>query len=133
LGFYLGTFFESSNLSCKQVFMLSYYFLTGTHRIEDILFAMELDGKRTISLPTIVEWNKRFRAITSSYFDSHPIKLGGPGKEVQIDETVIGRRKYNVISPTSRLSCFLCIAMSVAYRRAASQWISRQRSVRSTR
>jgi len=82
-----------------KIFHLSFYFATGTHRVADITFAAtEENGKSTIGHESIVLWNKRFRSVAVSYFKSHPLMLGGPGKEVQIDETVIGRRKYNVVS-----------------------------------
>jgi hypothetical protein len=39
---------------------------------------------------------KRIREVMSRYFKENPVELGGPDEEVQMDETVVGRRKYNV-------------------------------------
>lgn len=39
---------------------------------------------------------KRIRKVMGQYFEKCPVELGGEGKEVQMDETVIGHRKYNV-------------------------------------
>ena len=35
------------------------------------------------------------RDICVQYFIDHPVVIGGPGKEVEIDENKFGKRKYN--------------------------------------
>lgn len=42
---------------------------------------------------TIIRWWKRFRRLCRDYFAAHPIQLGGPGSEVEIDETFLTTRK----------------------------------------
>eukprot|EP00731_Ephydatia_muelleri_P008685 Em0004g1023a len=44
---------------------------------------------------TSVDWYNFIRDICIQYFIDHPAVLGGPGKEVEIDESKFGRRKYN--------------------------------------
>jgi hypothetical protein len=46
-----------------------------------------------ITRSTIIRWWKKFRRLCSTYFDRHPIRLGGPGSEVEIDETFLTTRK----------------------------------------
>uniref|UniRef100_A0A914XX05 Uncharacterized protein n=1 Tax=Panagrolaimus superbus TaxID=310955 RepID=A0A914XX05_9BILA len=57
--------------------------------------AKESDEGKTISLGTLVTWKQYFRDLCSEDLDANPIIIGGPGIEVQIDETVITKRKYN--------------------------------------
>lgn len=55
------------------------------------------DEKDTsVGVDTISKQNAAFRTVATAYFERNPVILGGPGAEVQVDETVIGKRKYNV-------------------------------------
>ena len=49
----------------------------------------------TISSATIVSYFKAFRDVCVSYFNAHPVKLGGPGKVVEIDKMFLACRKNN--------------------------------------
>jgi len=42
---------------------------------------------------TILRWWMRFRRLCTRYLTQHPISLGGPGNEVEIDETFLTTRK----------------------------------------
>jgi len=44
---------------------------------------------------TAVDWYNFLRDICAQYFVDHPTVIGGPGTEVEIDESKFGRRKYN--------------------------------------
>eukprot|EP00731_Ephydatia_muelleri_P027606 Em0019g479a len=44
---------------------------------------------------TAVDWYNFIRDICAQYFVDHPTVIGGPGTEVEIDESKFGRRKYN--------------------------------------
>ena len=44
---------------------------------------------------TIIHWYKRFRDACSYDLVQKNEKIGGPGIVVQIDESVIAKRKYN--------------------------------------
>lgn len=59
------------------------------------MFDMRRDDQTSLSSKSIVDWNQFFRDITARYFEENPIVIGGPGSIVEIDETVISRRKYN--------------------------------------
>lgn len=45
---------------------------------------------------TIVDWKNFHRDVCAQHFDRNAIIIGGPGKIVEIDETLVTRRKYNV-------------------------------------
>ncbi|VDD92585.1 unnamed protein product [Enterobius vermicularis] len=49
----------------------------------------------TISSATIASYYKAFRDVCVSYFNAHPVKLGGPGKVIKIDEAILALRKNN--------------------------------------
>lgn len=44
---------------------------------------------------TIIQWYSRLRDVCSQQLLEHPIQIGGPGISVEIDESLISRRKYN--------------------------------------
>ena len=56
---------------------------------------MRREDSTTLGSHTIVDWMNFFRDICCQYFIDHPAQLGGEGKIVEIDVTVITRRKYN--------------------------------------
>lgn len=55
---------------------------------------MRKDGS-VIGSEAIVDWKNYFRDICSMYFENHPQTMGGPDSIVEIDETVITKRKYH--------------------------------------
>ena len=42
-----------------------------------------------------MDWFNFIRDVCAQYFISHPVQIGGPGLEVEIDESKFGRRKYH--------------------------------------
>lgn len=44
---------------------------------------------------TVVDWYNFHRDVCAQYFIDHPVKVGGIGKIVEVDESKFGRRKYN--------------------------------------
>lgn len=109
IGFLKDTFFEETHISLKEVkilgflknlvilkiFRLSYYWCRQTHTVEEILFDMQRENNSNLSSSTITDWKNFFRNICAFYFERHPTMIGGPGTIVEIDETVIIKRKYN--------------------------------------
>ena len=71
-----------------------------------------------VAAKTAVDWYNFIRDICAQYFIDHPAITGGPGVEVEIDESKFGKRKYNrgrqvegqwVFGGTERITgeCFL--------------------------
>jgi len=94
-GYLVGTWFEGTHLPLKEVFQLSYYFARQTHTYEEIKFDMQREDGSALGAHSIVEWMEFYRQICGAYFALHPTKIGGEGVIVEIDETVIVKRKYN--------------------------------------
>uniref|UniRef100_A0A915EI84 Transposase n=1 Tax=Ditylenchus dipsaci TaxID=166011 RepID=A0A915EI84_9BILA len=49
----------------------------------------------TISLDATTAWKSFFREIPIMYYVANPIKVGGPGTIVEVDETFVSHAKYN--------------------------------------
>ena len=47
------------------------------------------------SVETIVDWNNYLGKVCAQKLLENPVKIGGEGKTVKIDESVFARRKYN--------------------------------------
>ncbi|KAL5470816.1 hypothetical protein EMCRGX_G028842 [Ephydatia muelleri] len=48
-----------------------------------------------VAAQTAVDWYNFIRDVCAQYFIDHPAIIGGPGVEVEIDESKFGKRKYN--------------------------------------
>lgn len=55
---------------------------------------MRRENGSTISEQAIVDWFSYFRCVAEDHLVNNPILIGGPGKIVEIDETVFVKRKY---------------------------------------
>ncbi|MFH4978347.1 hypothetical protein AB6A40_005056 [Gnathostoma spinigerum] len=93
-GILKGSFFENTKLAPQEVFQLSYYWCRGTHTVSEIQFDMRREDGSTIGAEAIVDWNKYFRDVCAEFFVKNPMKTGGEGKVVDIDEILLIRRKY---------------------------------------
>ena len=85
-----GTFFQQSHLSLSQIFELMYYWSRLEDSIDKIMHELEIG-----SPSTIVDWKNFCRDIRAQYFINNPMRIGGPGHIVEIDESCFGKRKYN--------------------------------------
>ena len=90
-----GSFFEQSHLHLWQLISLTYYWSVdcGTTRgfsQDQIMKELEIG-----SAHSIVDWKQFCRDVCVDYFLNHPEQLGGPGRVVEIDESLFSRRKYN--------------------------------------
>ena len=83
-----GTFLEGMHLPIAKFFGLMYFWAHET----SVKHAVEFT---TVSPNTAVQWYQYFQDICSWKMLATPIALGGPGKIVQIDETVMVRAKYH--------------------------------------
>lgn len=56
---------------------------------------MQKDDGSTVGEHAIVDHKNQFRQACGWYFTYNPILIGGPGKVVEVDETVLTKRKYH--------------------------------------
>ena len=94
VGFQLGTFSKRGILKPTEVFN-SFYCWTQVRMplCNQLALDMRQETGSTIISGTVVSYSKALRDVCVSYFNGHPVKLGGPGKVVKIDETVLTRKK----------------------------------------
>uniref|UniRef100_A0A182YRE3 DDE_Tnp_IS1595 domain-containing protein n=1 Tax=Anopheles stephensi TaxID=30069 RepID=A0A182YRE3_ANOST len=52
--------------------------------------------KKLVTQKTVLSWYDTIRTFLWETFESTGVRIGGPGMMVEIDETAISRRKYNV-------------------------------------
>ncbi|XP_072030239.1 uncharacterized protein, partial [Amphiura filiformis] len=83
-----GSIFEDSNLTIAEVIQFIYWWCCGLTQTQ-IKMQMGLNPTTTCS------WHYKCRDICEYLVMEKPEKIGGPGKVVQIDESKIGKRKYN--------------------------------------
>jgi len=74
---------------------MSYYFARQTHTQDEIQFDLQREDGSTIGVNAIVDWKYLFRETCAWFFVNDPVVIGGPGKFVEIDETVLTKRKYH--------------------------------------
>jgi transposase-like protein len=83
-----GTFFHRSNLSVRNILRLGHLWLSGvSHRS-----AVGLTGH---SSGTVTNFYGYFRQLVTQSLTEEDQVIGGPGIEVELDETKLGKRKYN--------------------------------------
>ncbi|KHN81368.1 hypothetical protein Tcan_05974 [Toxocara canis] len=88
-GFYTDTFFCGSRLPIKTLFKMSYYWCVGTLTLERVEQELGREGGHQPSIYAIVQWNGLFRDVCAGYFLQNPIRLGGEGKKILIEEILI--------------------------------------------
>jgi len=93
IGYLKGTWFEGAHLSLKEIFHLSYFFCRQTHTFDEIVFDMQREDGSSIGQHAFVDWMNYYRCAIAQYFVTNELKIGGPGIVVEIDETVITKRK----------------------------------------
>jgi hypothetical protein len=89
MGIRFGSFLANSHLSLQEFILLTYFW---SHSMPNIT-VQEMFG---FSNKTICDWYNFLRNVCSHYLEVNPIRIGGIGHTVEIDESVISRRKYNV-------------------------------------
>lgn len=91
-----GTWFERVKLNWEQVIIFTYCFSEGITEYEKIRNECNLNGMQSLSNDTISSWLNFCRETCLEYFirQKGPL-IGGHGREVQIDESLFGKRKYH--------------------------------------
>ena len=85
-----GSFFERSHLTISQILKLLFYYSNDVYNQDFIIKVMKVTSK------TVVDWKNFIRDIYTNHFLINSQKVGGPIMIVQIDESLICKRKYNV-------------------------------------
>jgi len=90
-----GTVFEESRISLGQVLLLIYCFANG-FSYEDAIRESSM-GESSITRQTISHWYATCREACVAWTEGRVCqgKMGGQGSVVEVDEAMIGRRKYN--------------------------------------
>ena len=78
---------KPSRVSFKSIMHLSYLWAHRSCTLEQAEFETKMNRH------TIIRWWSRFRRLCADYLTRHPIRLGGVGNEVEIDETFLTSRK----------------------------------------
>jgi hypothetical protein len=86
--FLKGSFFGNSRLPVNEIIELGYYWLAGVPRNS----IMTVTGH---SPNTITDYVKFYRELIAATLDDEDTVVGGPGIEVQVDETKFGKVKYH--------------------------------------
>jgi len=81
-------FFDGSHLQLPKLLGLMYFWAAETG-------VTQATNHLSISSATVVQWYQYFRDICSWKLLRSPLILGGVGKTVQIDESVLVRAKYH--------------------------------------
>lgn len=94
-----GSVFEGSKLTLGKVLMLAFCYAHGeTYESTKRACLFPEEGETSPTDQTIANWFGFFRDSVATAVPEFPTergKIGGLGKIVQIDEALIGRRKYN--------------------------------------
>lgn len=83
-----GSFLADANIALAQFIQLVFLW---SHRIPVTTTINMIE----LSEPTVIQWYSRFRDVCSNYYEGNDYRIGGPGRIVEIDESVVSRRKYN--------------------------------------
>ena len=83
-----NSFFQQHRIPCSKILQLAYFWLAGMKNGT----AMIMTGH---SKDTIASYYSMFRHLVSVSLDDEDSQIGGDGVIVEIDETKMGKRKYN--------------------------------------
>ena len=84
-----GSWFKNFHLTLKKIVKLTYYWV---HKIRPETVRREL---RINCEETVVDWFNFCREVCSEVIENENVKIGGPGKTVEKDESKFGKRKYH--------------------------------------
>eukprot|EP00733_Pompholyxophrys_punicea_P001407 Pompholyxophrys_punicea_v1_NODE_692_length_1452_cov_33.509664.p2 type:complete len:137 gc:universal NODE_692_length_1452_cov_33.509664:490-900(+) len=85
-----NTWLQNTHLDFKTIILFVYCWAFQLTTIEFC------ERELKISVKTCVDWNNFLREVCAFTLIKNPIKIGGSGMVVEIDESVFSKRKYNV-------------------------------------
>jgi len=83
-----GSWFQQSNLTLLEILLL-------THHIVCREQAQQIQSEYRFASHTLANWGVFCREVMLVYLERSSVKIGGPNKTVEIDESKFGRRKYH--------------------------------------
>jgi len=83
-----GSWFRLSNLTLLEIISITYDILRRDS-------AQQIENELDLSYHTVADWGMFCRETMLEFLEGSSQKIGGPNKIVEIDESKIGRRKYN--------------------------------------
>ncbi|KAK4884047.1 hypothetical protein RN001_000318 [Aquatica leii] len=92
-----NTLFAKTKLPVDRVLHIIYFFAFGENTYDTIIRESSTNDVVT-SRESVVQWMAWLREVCFIWLDRHfenEGRIGGPGVVVEIDETKIGKRKYN--------------------------------------
>ena len=98
----LGSFFKRQCLPLRNIVEL---LLMWAFK-EPVLNTTGITG---ISENTVIQWFSYFRDICSWWLNNNPYQIGGPGLTVDIDESLVAKRKNNVGRVLAQRCVFGCV------------------------
>jgi transposase-like protein len=94
-----GSWFQQSKLTLLQILVLTYEIL----RREP---ANQIENEYSFSKRTIADWGMFCREAMLTFLVGSTVKIGGPNRTVEIDESKFGKRKYNIGHPVKGMWVF---------------------------
>lgn len=85
-----NTWLQGSKLSFRQIVMFVYCW---SKELTSMKFC---ESELEISNPTAIDWNMYLREVCADTLLRNPVKIGGPGTTVEIDESLFTRRKNHM-------------------------------------
>ena len=83
-----GTWMEDSNLELESIVEMMYLWAHAFNMAE-------MEHELKLSKTTLIEWTAYFRDVALHTCFRNSVQIGGPGIEVEIDESKFGKRKYH--------------------------------------
>lgn len=90
-----GSFFESSHLELWQIIGLSHIWASSGRRAQGPT-QLSIMQDTCISSNVVVDWKQFLRDVCVQYFANHHEQIGGPGKVVEVYESMFTQRRNSV-------------------------------------
>lgn len=84
----MNTFFYNHRLPVHKILHLGYLWLKGDK-------SGSIQGTTKHSKHTVADFSAHFRDLIADSLDQEDYTIGGPGIDVELDETKVGKRKYH--------------------------------------